>query len=398
MPADLPNGEEYELDAIADQGNLGAEPSSEYLESLGLLDNVTRECIFVSKAHAGIASPSGRHFYASVLFTALLTRAVSLLTLTPLSPWADKKIEHWDYASLAGMVRTMIELRVAFHYLCTEQCSPDEWDCRWNLFNLHDCISRKRLFDARGQAEQAAEFERQADELRDRLKSNAHFQSLDAKRHKKLLHGQTAYLFPLEEMAEKAGIAVDDFRWLYVLFSSHVHGLPMSYYRIGSGPEERGRGLPSPVEESYSSLCLSLAATLLAGTRDEFQILFKDLVSFEPSSTISEEEIASVAKGEIAAGQTTAIDVTDEIRILITRNNDDSADLVYHYRATGEVVLERSDSENKGAQLSWFDPLFWSVSINGQPATERMLTEFQETDWAFKVNHNDRTIQIKTNV
>jgi hypothetical protein len=40
-----------------------------------------------------------------------------------------------------------------------------------------------------------------------------------AKRNKELLHGYTACLFLLEEMAEKAGIAVGSFRWLYVLSS-----------------------------------------------------------------------------------------------------------------------------------------------------------------------------------
>jgi hypothetical protein len=43
--------------------------------------------------------------------------------------------------------------------------------------------------------------------------------SVGAKRNKELLHGYTACLFLLEEMAEKAGIAVGSFRWLYVLSS-----------------------------------------------------------------------------------------------------------------------------------------------------------------------------------
>lgn len=66
--------------------------------------------MYVSKGYAGIPAPTGRHFYASVLFTVLITRGVSLLTLAPHTPWVDKKIEHWDYSSLAGIARTMIEL------------------------------------------------------------------------------------------------------------------------------------------------------------------------------------------------------------------------------------------------------------------------------------------------
>lgn len=114
-----------------------------------------RPCYPISRRHHGIASPTGAHYYASVLFVATITRAVSLLNLAPHSPWASKRIEHWDYASMTGIVRTMIELRSAFHYLCIDLCSQDEWNCRWNVFNLHDCVSRIRLFDARGDGDEA---------------------------------------------------------------------------------------------------------------------------------------------------------------------------------------------------------------------------------------------------
>lgn len=255
------------------KANDGNQPSESYLESLNVLDNVVRECINVSGSYSGISSPSGRHFYASVLFTSLITRGVSLVTLAPHSPWADKMIEHWDYATAAVIARTMMELRAAFHYLCVDPCTDDEWDCRWNVLNLHDCTARKKLFDATGNdPEQVAGFEAQAEELRERLKANAYFTQLG--QQKKLLNGQTAYLYPIEELAERAGIEKGTYRWLHVLFSSHVHGLPMSYFRMGGDEVERGRGLPSPVEESYTSLCLSLASSILVATRDEVHSLF----------------------------------------------------------------------------------------------------------------------------
>jgi len=281
-----------ELHELVDLGDIPPEPSESYLASLDLLDNVVRECIFVSRSYGGIKSPSGRHFYASVLFTVLLTRGLSLLNLAPHTPWADKRIEHWDYSSLAGIARTMVELRIAFHYLCVEQCSEDEWDFRWNLFNLHDCVTRMRVFEAQENAEEVAKFQLEAEMLRDRLTSNPFFETVDKKRHKKLLHGQTAYLFPLEEMAEKAGIATGHFRWLYVLFSSHVHGLPLSFYRIGADHPERGRGLPSPIEESYSGLCLSLAATLIVQSRDGLHEIFNGL------KNAHEEPIAPAAQDD----------------------------------------------------------------------------------------------------
>ncbi len=128
----MSNEDDYDLQAVVDDGNVGPEPSQEYMKRLDLLDNVVRECISVSKNYAGIASPTARHFYASVIFTVLITRGVSLLDLAPHTPWAEKKIEHWDYASLAGIVRTMIEK--AFSKLkallrkAAERTLDDLWD------------------------------------------------------------------------------------------------------------------------------------------------------------------------------------------------------------------------------------------------------------------------------
>ncbi len=79
-----------------------------------MLDNVVRECMHVSKQYGGIPSPSTKHYYASVLFTVLCTRASSVLILTPNSPWTQKIIENWDYASIANLTRSIVEVRATF--------------------------------------------------------------------------------------------------------------------------------------------------------------------------------------------------------------------------------------------------------------------------------------------
>lgn len=257
-------------------GNPAPPLSIEYSETLNVFDNVVRDCITVSRQYSGIASPTTKHFYASVLFTSLISRGISLAILAPYSPWANKMIEHWDYASAAVITRTMIELRAAFHYLCIDECTEEEWQCRWTLLKLHDCLSRKRLFEARTETSgHSVQFELHAVELRSELQTNSHFMGLS--QQKRLLNGQTAYLFAIEDMAENAGIKKEDYRFLHVMFSSHVHGLPMSYFRMGE--QERGRGLPSPVEETYTSVCLACAADILATTRDEVRTLFDTIAT-----------------------------------------------------------------------------------------------------------------------
>lgn len=115
-------------------------------------------------------------------------------------------------------------------------------------------------------------FHSQAEELRRRLTGNSFFVSLPTKLRNKLINGGNAYLSPLEDVAVRACVDQNTFRWLYKLFSSQVHGLPMSFYRMGE--QDRGRGIHSESEEGYTSLCLSFAVSLLVAARDEMKVLF----------------------------------------------------------------------------------------------------------------------------
>lgn len=404
----MDENEGFDLQDVIDGGAWGPEPSENYLESLDMLDNVVRECIFVSRRYAGIAAPEGRHFYASVLFVALITRGTSLLNLAPYSPWAAKKIEHWDYASMTGVVRTMIELRAAFHYLCADPCSRDEWYCRWNLFNLHDCVSRIRLFTAQKNDQQVVEFEMQAEELRERLRTNSFFQALDPKQHKKLLHGQTAYLFPLETLMEKAGMEVETFRMLYILFSTHVHALPMSFYRLGGDNPERGRGLPSPAEEGYSSLCLTLAATLIVTSREEMHALFDGLeqdsayVAMQQAERVGVESEGETDDGDAEAGadltigESASVDVNENVRITYTRAAIDEIAVVYVHRPSGETVFEGIMSEAEGLQFESFDPYYWEISVDGAPTTLAAVEKMIAAEFLMRIDLEGRRILFKT--
>lgn len=396
---------------IADRGGLEPEPSEKYLESLDMLDNVVRECIHVSHRYGGIPSPHARHYYASVLFTAMITRGVSLLMLAPHSPWTSKQIEHWDYSSMTGVTRTIIELRIAFYYLCTEECSEDEWYFRWNLFNLHDCTTRIRMFDAlagaehiegfreqaKGFSEEAASFRSQAAELRERLTVSPFFATVDQKQRKKLLHGQTAYLFPLEEIAERAGIEKALFRWLYVLFSSHVHALPMSFYRLGGDFPEQGRGLPSDAEEGYSALCLTMSATLLVYTRDELHALFEGLSApSEKSKSRSRAPGQTGEKHALAVGEEHCADFSDAIVMRVKRTSEGVYTTTIIDRASGAEVLERTDNEDGTVELVSFDPFFWTLSINNGGATEGDLARALSERHAFRIDPDKREIHFKT--
>ncbi len=387
-----------DFEDLLDHANLGKEPSASYKERLDALDNIVRECMHVSHRYGGIPAPTSRHFYASVLFTSLITKGVSLVSLAPHSPWAAKQIEHWDYATAAGIARTMLEARLVYYYLCTDQCPDDEWQCRWNILNLHDCTARRRLFDALGQSDQVAGFDQQADELRERLKANSFFNSLPGGQ-KKILNGQTTYLMPLEDIAERAGLEKTTFRYLYILLSSHVHSLPMSFYRMGGDEPDRGRGLPSPVEENYTTLCLSLACTFLTKTRDEVHVLFAGLAKQKDQNVQEkvEEKIseALVQPDKFPVGKTIEIFQSKEVKVEVKHVSEDQLETSYYHVPSGGLVLRRLNGEDT-AHLQDLDPFFWTVEVNGEAATEAIIDQIGEVPYAFKVDHVERKLALKT--
>jgi Family of unknown function (DUF5677) len=266
---------------LPDDRDSASDPPRDYLDRLTTFASEVGNCMHISRSFGGIPSPTTRHFYASVLFTSLVTRSTSLVFISPYSPWSRRDFEHWDFGSVANITRTIMETRLAFYYLCIDPCDEQEWQCRWNIFNLHDCVSRVTLMRDMGHADTEAQLREQADELRGRLTSNAYFNSLPNKRQAELLRGGKAYLRSLEAIAEDAGIDTRTFKMMWQLMSWQVHGLPASFYRMQGG--ERGSGVQTVVEENYSTVLLSLSLSLLVGARDEYRALMEPVTSTVPS-------------------------------------------------------------------------------------------------------------------
>ena len=260
-----------------------SEDKLDFAQELQGFEKVLGESIRLSQQKANIASPTARHFYASVLFTTLITKAVSLAILLPHSTYSKKKFEHWDYSSTFVITRTLLETRIAFFYICVDACTEDEWDCRWNIFNVHDCLSRRQIFADIGA--QTTDFETTAEELRSRLARNPSFLALPNGLKKRINDGKVAFLQPLEEIADRAGFDVADFRWFYRFSSGHVHSFPAAFYRMHPDMEDRGRGVHSSIEEGYTALAVSISKKLLEDSHRDFGKMFSGLEPL-PNDTI----------------------------------------------------------------------------------------------------------------
>lgn len=245
------------------------EAPPKYLERLEQYSDIVANCLNISRKYGGYTSSTSQQAWASILFTALCTRSVSLAFLAPYSLWAKRDFEHWDYASVANIARSIMETRLNYFYLCIEKCSREEWECRWYMFNLHDCRSRMELLkDFPDIHENIAGMHLQMTEQINHLKNNSFFNQLPLALKNQVLKGTKAHLFSLEEIAKRTGIELEEFRFYWKLMSSHVHSLPMSYYRMANS--ERGCGVQTEIEENYTTMLLSFCMVLLTSSRDEY--------------------------------------------------------------------------------------------------------------------------------
>ncbi len=250
-----------------------SKPSEAYHEAITAYGSSLFDSVSLSKELSGIPSPTTQHFYSSALFTTMCTRGMSIAMLLPKSIWSDQLIDHWDYRSIAILVRSLVETRLALHYLCVEQCEESEWRSRWNIFNLHDCVTRRRIAAERTSEEEILKpFDDQADKLRKRLRENAFFSGLKGKRQKSLLKGREAYLKSLEEIAEDTGMEKNIWRRMNIILSNHVHTLPYSFYNMEQSVS--GRGLHDHREEHGIMICLGYADMMLIAARREMNALF----------------------------------------------------------------------------------------------------------------------------
>jgi len=265
--------------------------------------------------------------------------------------------------------------------------------------NLHDCAHRIKLFGALGHEDEVAGLLKVMDELTDRIVSNNHFKILDPGQQKNITRGKLTYLKPLEEIAEQAGLAVSEFRFFHVLFSTHVHGLPMSFYRVG---DSRGRGLPTEAESNYTALCLDLVANLVTACSAEIEVLFKDSMKEREVAVKAANapeilpEAAEMTDG-LVVGEVKRVYESERIRIDAVGMTDGEAALLFFEPSMGEKVLRTSVTAG-GESMIFVDPVYWNIDVNDQPVTDRLLDGLIKADHLFKIDLVAKRLRFKVSV
>jgi hypothetical protein len=170
----------------------------------------------------------------------------------------------------------MVETSLMLFYVSEANLTEEEWNLRKRVLDIHDCVTRYRMFKSWKQKEQASGFRRALEELRQELHQHEKFQRLDQKKRDDLLSGKILYLDGLRSVVRSAEWDVDMFDATYAYLSSHTHSAPVSYYRV----EEQGIYFDEPSDHQYvvAALCLSVADETLGSACKRILDLFPHTV------------------------------------------------------------------------------------------------------------------------
>jgi hypothetical protein len=246
---------------------------SDYNKALQQFNQVVCAMTALSQGSAGIQSATPRHYWASVLFTKLAGCAISVLRLLPRNQISISKIEFWDFTPVASLARDLFECLIAYFYLGAEDIDTEEWECRKDIFNIHDCFRRIRLLTCVNVSDIDFDgFKEQLEMLRERLINNEYFKALPEKTRSKCLKAEKLFLLSQDEIVSRMGFEVDHLRGLYILWSSHVHSFPMGFYRTGE--DKRGTGLENKADKGYITMTIDVCAELIQKASKDHLCMF----------------------------------------------------------------------------------------------------------------------------
>jgi hypothetical protein len=179
-----------------------------------------------------------------------------------------------DHASIAIVCRGLIENVAVLLYVGDANISEDEWECRRSLIDIHDFTNRS-AFLTKIKAGAVHDFpEETLRILRLRLEDNAFFQTLPAKRQKKLLEGEEMFVEGRHAAMLELGWGDDFTRGLYKYLSNQAHTLAMSFHRTAENELYKNDSAGSRV---IAAVSLSFARRALGASALHMIELFPDI-------------------------------------------------------------------------------------------------------------------------
>jgi hypothetical protein len=143
-----------------------------------------------------------------------------------------------DHFSVASVARTAVEAGLMMLYVSDPDLSPEEWDLRHLILQLHDTSHRSRMFrsqESGGNGEEVkkmrAEYRLHIDRIIGEVKANSAFAKLKAEQQDRIVRCQDFYIGGIRNAVRMAGWDVAEYDFFESYFSAYIHSMPMSFFR-----------------------------------------------------------------------------------------------------------------------------------------------------------------------
>ena len=254
------------------------EEKAESLHYKHALENYSKEVQLATTTSFNLSGRfvEARLGWATLIYTRLCTSSVTIIDILPKNKSSNHGNANWDFPAIASLGRNFIECYHTLFYLCIEKIPNDEWLARKGLFNLHDCVSRRKLFSLMGETN-LINFDNQIKELQEILKANAFFMGLSQNQKNHFLSGEYPFLIDRYEIEKKIDPDISTYKWAYKFLSLQTHSLPMAFY--GMIDSNRGRGIENDIEKYYIAMVIEWISDYLRKATKELIELFPDVVN-----------------------------------------------------------------------------------------------------------------------
>lgn len=232
-------------DAATDESGLShltpLQLTAEYLRRRVAFRNQVKRAVRISRGSGGLYVEGNRLAYAPLLFIRICVVAKSIEALLP----DCRAGEHWDFGSVASLVRNLTEAYLWYFWLCEDEIDDDDRQSRFILTYCHDRGTRMKMLatDALSIGDTVV-----LDDLVSRFDSNPYLSRYTEGERREALKGFKTP-FVQDDILERLGVNKSEFRLMYRFFSQFTHNTPVSFMRMIE--HDRGTGVETAHEKRY---------------------------------------------------------------------------------------------------------------------------------------------------
>ncbi|MEO0893343.1 MAG: hypothetical protein AAFY35_12165 [Pseudomonadota bacterium] len=248
-------------------------------EAITAFEKATEHAVALSESRLGVVH-TGRQNRVLMAYAKTIAHAMSIQLLYRNSVKQKPEFGLLDHFSIATLTRTVVDASIMTLYLSEPSLSEAEWDLRRQVLFLHDASNRKRFLKAMhrhaGTTFSAEEFDahrQNKDQVLALIAQRGKELGLDESRIDELSKGQLVFMEGVRGAVREAGLDTNEFDFIHVYLSNHVHSHPLSLLR----QENVSFEAPTDFQMGFCGFCLEAATVYLENVNSRVECFTGDI-------------------------------------------------------------------------------------------------------------------------